>query len=148
MKNTQVTILFLSLVLIGGLVTAGCVQGSSDNAGSALSPTDTGQAPASAGPGTDTQASAMPTGQGSGTHQFHGGFLSNATLINSAAAKLDVSSDALAAALNSTGGRPNLTAAAQQLGVTQQQLTDALGFPAGGFHGRNSTSAPPPMTQG
>jgi len=94
MKKGQVTILFLSLVLIAGILTAGCVQGSSDNAGSAPSPTDAGQASASAGQGTGTQASAMPNGQGSGMHQFHGGFLSNATLINLAAVKLGVSSDA------------------------------------------------------
>ena len=45
---------------------------------------------------------------------------------------------------NSTSGRPNFTAAAQQLGVSQQQLMDAFGFPVGGFRGRGNATAMPP----
>jgi len=49
--------------------------------------------------------------------------------ITAAADTLGVSREQLEAALNSTSpGRMNLTSAAEQLGVTRQQLADALGF--------------------
>jgi hypothetical protein len=66
-------------------------------------------------------------------------------VFSAAAVKLGVSEDTLRAALNTTaGGRPNLTAAAQQLGVTPAQLTDALGIPSGGFRGRSGNNATAP----
>ncbi|HXW98782.1 MAG TPA: hypothetical protein VEI51_03575 [Methanomicrobiales archaeon] len=58
-----------------------------------------------------------------------------------AAEKLGVTEQQLRDALNTTfQGRRNLTAAAQQLGVTTQQLSDALGF-------RFNASAPRPGSQ-
>jgi phage gp37-like protein len=49
--------------------------------------------------------------------------------LTAAAEKLGVTQQQLGAALNLTSqGRMNLTQAAQQLGVTTQQLADALGF--------------------
>jgi len=134
MTGTAGMALMLTLILAGGVIVAGCTQGSSSNGGQPPTVADNGAQPANQ-PGSSY-------GNGSG-HQNHGqGFLSNATLISEAAAKLGVSDEALRTALNSTaGGRWNMTAAAQQLGVAEQQLTDALGIPAGGFHGRNMTGA-------
>jgi hypothetical protein len=49
--------------------------------------------------------------------------------LTAAAEKLGVTQQQLEAALNMTShGRMNLTSAAEQLGVTGQQLADALGF--------------------
>jgi len=49
--------------------------------------------------------------------------------LTAAAEKLGVPQQRLEAALNMTStGRMNLTSAAEQLGVTRQQLDDALGF--------------------
>ena len=81
--------------------------------------------------------------------QFSGqSFLTNQTLLATAASKLGVSEtdlqNALSTTTNATNGRLNFTAAAQQLGVTEQQLMDALGTSAGGFHGGhyNTTATP------
>jgi DNA-binding phage protein len=109
MKRTTIIILLTSLVLVSGLIAAGCVQSGSDS--------------------QNTNPPGNNGGEGS-QNQFRGpGFLSNATQISEAATELGVTEEVLREALNSTaGGRPNLTAAAQQLGVTRQQLTDALGM--------------------
>ncbi len=59
-----------------------------------------------------------------------GSFLSNVTLLTEAAGKLGVPEQTLAQALNATPDSPvNFIGAANQLGVTPQQLMDALGFP-------------------
>ena len=128
MKRTTIIILLTSLLLVSGLIAAGCVQRGSD--------------------AQNTNPPGNNGGEGS-QNQFRGpGFLSNTTQISEAATKLGVSEDVLREALNITaGGRANLTAAAQHLGVTQQQLNDALGLPSGGFRGRlgnNSTAGMSP----
>ena len=109
MKRTTIIILLTSLVLISGLIAAGCVQRGSD--------------------AQNTNPPGNNGGEGS-QNQFRGpGFLSNTTQISEAATKLGVTEEVLREALNNTaGGRANLTAAAQHLGVTPQQLTDALGM--------------------
>jgi len=83
-------------------------------------------------------------GAGSGAGARYGGqnggqrFQPNFT---AAAQQLGVTEQQLRDALNTTSqGRRNLTAAAQQLGVTSQQLADALGF-------RFNASAPRPASQ-
>jgi len=160
MKQNTLFIFIASLVLVAGLVLAGCMQGSgTDNSAAAGAPAqgsgDVTAAPANpsdstAGNGyaaaTDNggQNSGSSTGTNPGTDTGRpnrgiggqGGFM-NETRISAAAVKLGISEDTLKTALNSTTnsttGRPDFTAAAQQLGITQQQLTDAFGFPAGGF---------------
>ena len=156
MKTMSIIALAAAAIFVAGIMTAGCIQdtGSSSPATSDQGPAGAGNTPP-AGDGMGSgNAYGTPYGNGSyaghsgagGNHTFRGqGFASNTTLLNAAAAKLGVSTTDLQAALNGTpGSRPNLTDAAQQLGVTPQQLMDALGFPAGGFHSRPMTSAAAP----
>jgi len=76
---------------------------------------------------------------GNGSNQFMQNILSNTTLLTAAASQLGVSEEDLQNALTpSNGNRPNFTAAAQQLNVTPQQLRAALGFPPGGYHGNHT----------
>ena len=76
---------------------------------------------------------------------FMQNLLNNATLLNSAASQLGVSEQDLQNALTpASGGRPNFTAAAQQLNIIPQQLRTALGFPSGGYHGYHNTSMATP----
>ncbi len=89
----------------------------------------------SAGSGQQASPTATYAGNASyGGHQFSGQrFLTNTTLLNAAAAQLGVSEQDLQNALTpQSGQRMNLTSAAAQLGVTPQQLQAAL-FPAGGY---------------
>ena len=88
---------------------------------------------------------ASPAGTYAGNASYGGhqsseqGFLSNTTLLNAAAAQLGVSEQDLQNALTPTSGqRMNLTDSAAQLGVTPDQLRSALGFPAGGYHGNHT----------
>lgn len=102
-----------------------------------------GSTSGSAGSGQQASPTATYAGNASdGGHQFSGQrFLTNTTLLNAAAAQLGVSEQDLQNALTpQSGQRMNLTSAAAQLGVTPQQLQAALGFPAGGYHG-NHTAA-------
>jgi len=123
-------LLAVSLVLAGVLV-AGCTQ-------------DTGSAPAAAAGSQQASPTGTYAGNGSyGSHQFSGSpnFLSNETLMSSAAAQLGVPEQNLKDALTPTNGqRINFTDAANQLGVTPDQLRAAL-FPAGTFHHGNQTMA-------
>jgi len=174
MKEPVRIILIISLVLLAGLVTAGCTESSStdvsQSAGTPAAVSGSDASPSSGNPVPDAGSNAAAvtgstgndqpdTGQ-AGTGQSPGyghagrgqgqGFM-NESRINAAAGKLGVSGDALKNALNgtsnSTSGRPDFAAAAQQLGITQQQLTDAFGFPAGGFgngtHSRGNWSGTP-----
>ncbi len=70
---------------------------------------------------------------GNYTHQHGGGnFLTNETRLAAAAQTLGVSESDLKNALTPPAqGRVNFTTAAAQLGVTPDQLTAALGIPAG-----------------
>jgi hypothetical protein len=76
-------------------------------------------------------------------HQYQGQrILSNLTALTAAAEKLGVTEQDLQNALTSSGGGPqNLTAAAQQLGVNRDKLVAALGFPAGGTGMRGGRNA-------
>lgn len=165
MKQNALFILIASLVLVAGLVAAGCTQGSGTDtsqaaaAGNPAAGSDTAaQAPAQAPGGGSASVATAPSGNGgqgagqsgsypgAGSGQYQGrgqgGFL-NESRLSAAATKLGVSEDALKTALNITAtgmnGRPDFSAAAQQLGITQQQLTDALGFPSGVTLGGNHT---------
>ena len=140
MKKISTIALLAAVLLVAGILTAGCTQ----DAGSSPGPAGNSQqvAPASG----DTNPPAVPAGNANGNYgngrQFGGqNFLTNQTLLNDAAGKLGISEqdlqNALTSTANTTTGRPNLNAAAQNLGITQQQLMDALGFPAGGFQGQN-----------
>ena len=146
MRHNTLFIVIASLVLIAGLVTAGCTQaGSTGTSASSAAPATgsvDGNGNVAAGPGSSGgQNGGTPGGYtgGNSGRQDRGagqGFM-NESLISATATKLGVSEDTLKAALNSTAnsttGRPDFAAAAQQLGITQQQLTDAFGFPAAGF---------------
>jgi len=150
MKKPVLILLITSLVLVAGLVTAGCTQSSStdvsQSAGNQAPGSADGSGTPAAGLGSDWQNGGHPGNYagGNASHQSRGpgqGFM-NETRISNAAVTLGISEDALTTALNSTAsssmGRPDLTAAAQQLGITEQQLTDAFGFPAAGGFGNGT----------
>ena len=134
-----------AIFLVMSLTVAGCVQNSADNSGpstAASSPADTSgsSAPAqgagSTSPGYSGQqgTGTSPMG-GNDTHQHGGGnFLTNETRLAAAAQTLGVSESDLKNALTPPAqARVNISAAAAQLGVTTDQLTAALGIPAGRF---------------
>ena len=134
-----------SLILVAGLVAAGCTQtdsGASPSSGNPAPGSGEGSGNMAAGPaGGQNDGYPMDNPTGSSSRQFRGQeeFL-NETRIGDAAAKLGVSADALHDALNSTAdGRQDMDAAAQKLGVTREQLTGALGFPAGSEGAFNGT---------
>ncbi len=135
------TILAMVMVLAGVLI-AGCTQdnGSSSASGSQqASPAGTGNSQSS---GNSGSPSGTYNGNGTyGNHQYSmmQNLLSNTTLLNAAAGQLGVSEQDLQNALTPVNGtRMNFTAAAQQLNVTPQQLRTALGFPAGGYRGNRT----------
>ena len=173
MKKTSIIALLAAALLVAGIITAGCTQDAGSGSGSSgnsqqYSPPSTGNSPPAGNDGSPSGGSAPgqqysppgtgngpPSGTGgygggySGNRQFSGqSFLTNQTLLTTAAGELGVSEtdlqNALSTTTNATTGRPNLAAAAQQLGVTQQQLMDAFGFPAGGFRGGRYNSTTPP----
>jgi hypothetical protein len=142
-KNT-IALLIVSTLLVAGVMVAGCTQ----NNGSAASQSSGDQA----APALTSPVAAGDTGQqtpsygaapaGSSRQHPGGNFLSNTTRLTAAAATLGVSEQDLRNALNSsTTGRQNLTVAAQQLGVTSDQLAAALGIPAGGQGMRGGRNA-------
>jgi hypothetical protein len=146
MKKTYLIVLITSLVLVMGIITAGCVQGAD---------TTQGQQTGNAAPSVQgTKQPGTPAGQaGSYSGQFHNRTFGNGTRpqmdLASAATKLGVTeqqlSDALGVGNAITGQHGNLTDVAQNLGVTEQQLRDALGIPAGGrtrSGGYNATQTP------
>jgi len=87
----------------------------------------TGCVQANGNPDLSGSIGQSPVPDGTAHPRFSGqGFHPN---ITAAADKLGVSPEQLDAVLNTTfQGRMNLTYAAQQLGVTTEQLADALGF--------------------
>jgi ABC-type transport system substrate-binding protein len=132
MKKTCLIILVTSLVLAGGIITAGCVQTAENN-----QVQQTGNTLPSV-QGTEQQGTSLnPAGTFSG--QYHNRSMSNGTRpqldLASAASKLGVTeqqlSDSLGIVNQSQDPRWNLTSAAQNLGVSEQQIRDALGIPAG-----------------
>lgn len=139
MKKNSIIAILAAAILIAGIFTAGCTQ----TAGSSVSSTATNQQ-SSASNSPQYTPSNTPS---SGSRQFSGqSFLTNETLLVAAAGKLGVAEQDLKNALNNTknatSGRPDFAATAQQLGVTSQQLTDALGMHVntsvhrqGGFNG-------------
>jgi hypothetical protein len=139
--TTSIIMLLAVTLVLAGVLVAGCTQSNDTSAASANS-----QQAASAGTGSSPSSGngGSYAGNGSyGGHQFSGqGFLSNTTLLNAAAAQLGVSEQDLQNALTpASGQRINFTDAANQLGVTPDQLRSALGFPAGGFRHGNQTMA-------
>jgi len=160
MKKTSIIAIIVSGLLLAGIIVAGCTQPSTDSSAAPVSgdqsgggnapPADNSVVQGNGNSNTNPGApGGNPNGNGyagygaGGNHTFHGGFLTNTTLLTAAAAQLGVSETDLQSALSgsvSSNGRPNLTAAAQTLGVTPQQLMSALGFPSGGFRGRNMTN--------
>ena len=146
-RKSTITLLIISALLVAGVMVAGCTQ----NNGSAASQSSGDQAtPALTSPvasGDSGQQTPSYGGAPAGSarqHQGNADFLSNTTRLTAAAATLGVSEQDLHDALNSSAnGRQNLTVVAQQLGVTRDQLSAALGIPAGGpgmRGGRNATS--------
>lgn len=134
MKNT-IALFLVSALLIAGVMVAGCTQdiGSAPNQASGDQVTPSNAHPV-AGDGTGKGIPFVGNGT-AGSNRLHrdGNFLSNISRLTAAAATLGVSEQDLQNALNSSiRGRQNLTAAAQQLGVTSDQLIAALGIPAGG----------------
>ena len=164
LSKSSIMFVFAAAILIAGVVIAGCTQASDSGSASSgtsrqVSPTDTGTGAPSDNGGSQTgSSSGTSTGanpssgnsrsyngsySGNASRQYQGqGFLTNDTLLNTAATQLGVSEQDLKTALTpSNGTRLNITDAAQQLGVTPQQLRSALGFGAnGGYHG-NRTAA-------
>jgi hypothetical protein len=146
MKKTYLIVLITSLVLVMGIITAGCVQ-SADNTQDQQSKITAPSVQGTGQPGT-------PAGQaGSYSGQYHNRAMGNGTRpqmdLASAAKKLGVTEQQLSDALgfgNTTAGQHgNITDAAQNLGVTEQQIRDALGIPAGGrarSDGYNATRTP------
>jgi hypothetical protein len=132
-----------AIILVLSLVVAGCVQdsaGNSDQPAAVSSPAggSGNSAPAEGGgsvapAGSVQQGTGISPSGGNSTHQHTGGtFLTNETRIAAAAQTLGVSESDLKNALTPPAqGRVNLTTAAEQLGVTQDQLTAALGMHAG-----------------
>jgi|WetSurMetagenome_2_1015567.scaffolds.fasta_scaffold310370_1 hypothetical protein len=160
-----ITVLATAL-LVAVVVIAGCTQDTGSASGSSAgTTTGTGQqaAPGSsaAGSSQDTSGSQQGGSQGTGTHgsqasgysgnasrQYSAGqnFLNNETQLAAVATKLGVSEQDLKNALTpASGQRVNFTDAAAHLGVTPDQLRDAFGFPAGGaFRGNRTAPAGTP----
>jgi hypothetical protein len=145
LKNCGCIGIVATALLIMSLLVAGCTQSSPDNSGQATAlPTpsgDSGTSSPSQGAGSAGPAGTVPDGSGvspagttSGAPHTGGNFLTNETRLAAAAQTLGVSEDDLKSALTPPAqGRVNFTTAASQLGVTTDQLTSALGIPAGGF---------------
>jgi ABC-type phosphate/phosphonate transport system substrate-binding protein len=133
MRDTIKALIMTSAIIVAILVT-GCVQnsGSATNysIGNQASPMGTTSAISGQTSGQMPNAGTPPAGL-PGQYQRQR-TLPNSTVLNQAAEKLGVTEQQLENALNSsTGVRQNLTVAAQQLDVTPQQLADALGIPQG-----------------
>ena len=151
MKDTTKALIIISALFLAIIVT-GCVQ----NSDSAANP-DTGTR------GTPAVTGTAGPGQPAGGHLQHNGTMGtppagqanqdqrsrpvpNTTVLTQAAAKLGVSEQQLENALTSqTGVRQNLTLAAQQLNVSPQQLAEALGIPAGFQMQRGNHTASTPQ---
>jgi hypothetical protein len=143
MKKINAIAVMAASILFAVVLIAGCTQ----EAGNPVlaPPGDSGQY--SNGNGGIRPQSGIPGGYAGNMsdpgRQFRGqNFLTNETLLIAAAGKLGVSEETLRNALdttmNTTSGRPDFTRAAQQLGITQQELTDSLGLPSGGYRGGRS----------
>ena len=171
MKKTSIIAILAAAILVAAIITAGCTQEAGSSSGSSgtsqqYSPASTETSPPTANggsqsngpaggqqyppPGTENVPPSGNNGSGGGDsagRQSSGeDFLTNQTLLATAAGKLGVSETDLQNALSTTNGRLNFTAAAQQLGVTVQQLMDALGISASGFHGGRDNSTVPPAS--
>ena len=136
MKERSIAILIASAIIIAGILVTGCVQdagrSSDQSTGTQAPPAAPQNNPVTAGQTNQQIQNAGIPGAGSQRHYQGQGFLSNVTVLTAAAEKLGVSEQDLQNALTSSGGgRQNLTAAAQQLGITRDQLAAALGIPAG-----------------
>jgi hypothetical protein len=134
MKKARIIALLTTAVFLAAVIAAGCTQ---EATGTSAVPAGNSQQVSQPG-GISLPPSGNDAARGSGPggdRQFSGqNFLTNQTRIAAAADKLGVSASDLQNALdwtkNATSGRPDLNAAAQELGITRQQLSDALGIPA------------------
>jgi len=98
MKKTCLIVLVISLVLTAGIITAGCVQSADNNQGQ-----QTGN------PAPSVEGTAQP-GTSAGQAGSYSGQYHNHTMSNSQPPQLD------------------LVSAASKLGVTEKQISDALGI--------------------
>jgi len=138
MKSPTTTLIFTAVFFATLLVTRG-VQNTPASVGngagirvSSSAATSTGQYQGPPQNNGTTQAESQRQYQGQGQRP-----LPNATVLAGAAIKPGISEPRLESALTGlSGGRVNVTAAAQQHGVTPQQRTEALGMPGGGQGGR------------
>lgn len=142
-KWSSISIL-ASVLLVVSLLVAGCVQDTTGNSGQPAaisSPADASgtsvpvQTPAdvAAGDAARQRMGTSPYGGNSTRPHAGGNFLTNETRLAAASQALGVSENDLKNALTPPAqGRVNLTTAAAQLGVTPDQLSAALGIPSGG----------------
>ncbi|WP_292370904.1 hypothetical protein [Methanoregula sp. UBA64] len=158
---------FATALLVAVVIIAGCTQDSGSASGSsagttagtsqqaAPGSTDTGTSQDTSGSqsvshGVGTLGSQTSGYSGNASRQYSAGqnFLTNETRLSAAATKLGVSEQDLKNALTPANGqRVNFTDAAAQMGVTPDQLRDAFGFPAGGaYHGNRTAPAGTPAT--
>ena len=152
MKSTTTALIFTAAIIVTILVT-GCVHNAPATAGNGagIQVSPSANTPMGSHQGSPQNAGSAPagsqrqyTGQGQGMGQRP---LPNATVLAGAAAKLGVPEPQLESALTSPSGqRVNFTDAATQLGVTPQQLAEALGMSGGGQGPRNSTRPGIPPT--
>jgi len=134
MRDTTKALIVTGALLLAIVVT-GCVQNTETSVGSGtgpgVMPPVTGQAtPGQRDPGHMQNNQAIPAGPENQSPRQHG--LPNTTVLAQAAEKLGVSEQQLENALaGQAGTRQNLSVSAQQLNVSPQQLAEALGFPPG-----------------
>ena len=147
MKPFTVSIIMLlaAVLVLAGVLVAGCTQDSGSTTSAAANSQQAAPAAGSGPSSGNGSYGGSYAGNGSYVnHQFGGSpnFLTNDTLMSAAAAQLGVSEQALQNALTpQSGQRINFTDAANQLNVTPAQLRAALGFQAGTFHHGNQTMA-------
>ena len=161
MKKTSIIAFLAAAILVAGIITAGCTQDTGSGSAPAgnnqqYSPTSGNNNPPAenGGPqnsGTGSATYSQQYSQTGGDSSPPAGY--NRSLSGGSGGGRQFSGqkkdlqNALNTTTNATSGRPDLSAAAQQLGISQQQLMDALGFPASGFRGRGNTTAPPAPVQ-
>jgi hypothetical protein len=126
--------MLLALVLLAAGLIAGCSGGEDESVQEtqAVEPADTDNVEEQAAPPAE-EAPANQPGQGQGEPGERGFGLGQIDLA-AAAEQLGVSEEELSAALGDLGqGMPDLEAAAAQLGVSVEELYAALGFQGGGM---------------
>ncbi|HUH78816.1 MAG TPA: hypothetical protein VLY83_02860 [Methanoregula sp.] len=131
MKKISIIIIIVSAIFLAGIITAGCTQ---QDTGSSVPPATGDQSPSGGGnapPAGDSGVSGSGNANGNangygyghgsgGNYQSRGqGFMTNDTMLTAAAGKLGVSEQDLKNALNSTA---NATSGRPNLSAAAQQL--------------------------